>query len=81
MVKRTNFSEKVIAVALELTCKQANLPDLDLEYCVAVSNPSLLETIQCIQKNREGQLMLQPGFIQAKTLTKVICIERSIFCN
>jgi hypothetical protein len=38
MVKRTDFFEKDIAVALELTCKQANLPDLALEYCVAVSS-------------------------------------------
>jgi hypothetical protein len=41
MVKRTNFFEKKdIALALELTCKQANLPDLALEYCVAVSSPA-----------------------------------------
>ena len=40
MVKRTHFFEKDIAVALELTCKQANLPDLALEYCVAVSSPA-----------------------------------------
>ena len=41
MVKRTNFFEKKdIAIALELTCKQANLPDLALEYCVAVSSPA-----------------------------------------
>jgi hypothetical protein len=40
MVKRTNFFEKDIAVALELTCKQANLPDFALEYCVAVSSPA-----------------------------------------
>jgi hypothetical protein len=41
MVKRTNFFEKKdIAIALELTCKQANLPDFALEYCVAVSSPA-----------------------------------------
>jgi hypothetical protein len=40
MVKWTNFFEKDITVALELTCKHANLPDLALEYCVAVSIPA-----------------------------------------
>jgi hypothetical protein len=41
MVKRTNFCEKKdIAIALELTCKKANLPDLALEYCVAISSPA-----------------------------------------
>jgi hypothetical protein len=40
MVKRTNFPEKDIAIALELICKQANLPDLALECCVAMSSPA-----------------------------------------
>jgi len=29
-----------MAAALELSCKHANLPDLELEYCVAVSSPA-----------------------------------------
>jgi hypothetical protein len=70
MVKRTDFFEKDIAV----------VPDLALEYCVAVSSPA--STIFFWRPfNAFGQFRLQPGFIQAKTLTKVICIERSIFCN
>jgi hypothetical protein len=41
MVRITNIYKKDIAVALELMCKQANLPDLALEHCVAVSSPAL----------------------------------------